>query len=117
MRLLPDLQSEPRAKSISTTPTHTWSRSSASKYLGSEVLGCGMRTLCTRCHCRDAEWSVISPDLASTFTRVAEELHTQYVIGFTPEVMDGKLHALQVRVKRPGMSARTRKSYVASPDK
>jgi VWFA-related protein len=56
-------------------------------------------------------------DLASTFTRVAEELHTQYVIGFTPEVMDGKLHALQVRVKRPGMSARTRKSYVASPDK
>jgi len=56
-------------------------------------------------------------DLASTFTRVAEELHTQYVIGFTPEVMNGKLHALQVRVKRPGMSARTRKSYVASPDK
>jgi Ca-activated chloride channel homolog len=56
-------------------------------------------------------------DLASTFTRVAEELHTQYVIGFTPEVMDGKLHTLQVRVKRPGMSARTRKSYVASPDK
>jgi hypothetical protein len=48
---------------------------------------------------------------------VAEELHTQYVIGFTPEVMDGKLHALQVRVKRPGMSARTRKGYVASPDK
>lgn len=56
-------------------------------------------------------------DLSSTFTRVAEELHTQYVIGFTPEVMDGKLHTLQVRVKRPGMSARTRKSYVASPDK
>jgi Ca-activated chloride channel homolog len=56
-------------------------------------------------------------DLGSTFTRVAEELHTQYVIGFTPEVMDGKLHTLQVRVKRPGMSARTRKSYVASPDK
>lgn len=56
-------------------------------------------------------------DLASTFTRVAEELHTQYVIGFTPEVMDGKLHALQVRVKRQGMTARTRKSYVASPDK
>src|SRR5215467_13537613 len=56
-------------------------------------------------------------DLASTFTRVAEELHTQYVIGFTPELMDGKLHTLQVRVKRPGMTARTRKSYVASPDK
>jgi Ca-activated chloride channel family protein len=56
-------------------------------------------------------------DLSSTFTRVAQELHSQYVIGFTPENMDGKLHALQVRVKRPGMTARTRKSYIASPDK
>jgi len=56
-------------------------------------------------------------DLSSTFTRVAQELHSQYVIGFTPENMDGKLHALQVRVKRPGMTARARKSYIASPDK
>ena len=56
-------------------------------------------------------------DLASTFTRVAQELHSQYVIGFTPENLDGKLHALQVRVQRPGMTARTRKSYIASPDK
>jgi Ca-activated chloride channel family protein len=56
-------------------------------------------------------------DLASTFTRVAQELHSQYVIGFAPENLDGKLHALQVRVKRPGMTARTRKSYIASPEK
>jgi len=56
-------------------------------------------------------------DLGSTFTRVAQELHSQYVIGFAPEHMDGKLHTLQVRVTRPGLTARTRKSYVASPDK
>jgi Ca-activated chloride channel family protein len=56
-------------------------------------------------------------DLSSTFTRVAQELHSQYVIGFTPEVLDGKLHALQVRVKGAGMTARARKSYVASPGK
>jgi Ca-activated chloride channel family protein len=56
-------------------------------------------------------------DLGSTFTRVAQELHSQYVIGFTPENFDGKLHTLQVRVKRPGMTARARKSYIASPDK
>jgi Ca-activated chloride channel family protein len=56
-------------------------------------------------------------DLGPTFTRVAQELHSQYVIGFTPESMDGKLHVLQVRLKRPGMTARARKSYVASPDK
>jgi Ca-activated chloride channel family protein len=56
-------------------------------------------------------------DLSSTFTRVAQELHSQYVIGFTPETMDGKLHALDVRVKRPGMTARARKSYIASVEK
>jgi Ca-activated chloride channel family protein len=55
-------------------------------------------------------------DLSSTFTRVAQELHSQYVIGFTPESKDGKLHALQVRVRQPGMTARTRKSYIASLD-
>ena len=55
-------------------------------------------------------------DLSSTFTRVAQELHSQYVIGFTPETMDGKLHAVRVRVKRQGMAARVRKSYVATPD-
>ena len=55
-------------------------------------------------------------DLSSTFTRVAQELHSQYVIGFTPASLDGKLHALQVRVKRPGMTARARKSYIASPE-
>jgi len=56
-------------------------------------------------------------DLSSTFTRVAQELHSQYVIGFTPDSTDGKRHALQVRVTRPGMTARTRKSYIASPDR
>ena len=56
-------------------------------------------------------------DLSSTFTRVAQELHSQYVIGFAPENLDGKLHTVQVRVKRPGMTARTRKSYIASPEK
>ena len=56
-------------------------------------------------------------DLSSTFTRVAQELHSQYVIGFTPESLDGKLHALQVRVTRPGMTARARKSYLAAAEK
>jgi Ca-activated chloride channel family protein len=52
--------------------------------------------------------------LTSTFTRVSEELHSQYVIGFSPQARDGKTHKLEVRVKRPGMKARARKSYVAS---
>lgn len=54
-----------------------------------------------------------STELNTTFTRVAEELHRQYLIGITPPALDGKVHKLDVRVKRPGMTARTRKSYVA----
>ena len=56
-------------------------------------------------------------DLAPTFTRVAYELHSQYVLGFTPQVLDGRVHKLAVRVKQPGMTARARRSYLAAADK
>ena len=52
-------------------------------------------------------------DLGETFTRVAQELHSQYVIGFSPETLDGKVHKLEVRVKKAGMNARARKTYIA----
>jgi Ca-activated chloride channel family protein len=55
-------------------------------------------------------------DLAPTFTRVAQELHAQYVMGFSPTQLDGKVHKLSVRVKKPGMTARARRSYLAKPD-
>jgi Ca-activated chloride channel family protein len=55
-------------------------------------------------------------DLNATFTRIAQELRSQYVLGFSPTVLDGKVHKLTVNVKRPGMKARARKSYVASSD-
>lgn len=54
-------------------------------------------------------------DLNSAFTRVANELHSQYVLGFSPEKLDGKLHKIEVRVKQPGLTTRTRKSYIANP--
>src|SRR5260370_34034022 len=53
-------------------------------------------------------------DLSETFTRVAQELHSQYVLGFSPEAMDGRIHKLEVRVKKAGMNARARKTYVAA---
>jgi Ca-activated chloride channel family protein len=56
-------------------------------------------------------------ELAPTFTRVAQELHSLYTIGFNPPIMDGKEHRLEVRVKKQGMTARARKSYIASPDR
>jgi Ca-activated chloride channel homolog len=56
-------------------------------------------------------------ELASTFTRVAQELHSQYVLGFTPTQLDGRVHKLAIRLKQPGMTARARRSYLADPDK
>ena len=55
-------------------------------------------------------------DLAPTFTKIAHELHTQYVLGFAPPVLDGKVHRVEVRVNRPGVTVRARRSYVATAD-
>lgn len=52
-------------------------------------------------------------ELNTTFTRVAQELHSQYVLGFSPQTLDGKTHKLEVRVTPPGLTARARKSYIA----
>ena len=52
-------------------------------------------------------------DLGQTFKRVADELHQQYLLGFQTLATDGKVHQLEVRVKRPGFTVRARKSYVA----
>ena len=54
-------------------------------------------------------------DLSSTFARVAEELHHQYVLGFTPPALDGKIHKLDVHVTIPGLIPRARKTYLARP--
>ena len=56
-------------------------------------------------------------ELAPTFTRVAQELHSQYVLGFAPAQLDNRVHKLTVRVKQPGMIARARRSYIAASDK
>ncbi len=55
-------------------------------------------------------------ELGPTFTRVAQELHSQYVLGFTPDQLDGKIHKLEVKVRRGGMNARARQSYLSSAE-
>jgi Ca-activated chloride channel family protein len=52
-------------------------------------------------------------NLGPTFRRVADELHHQYALGFTPSALDGKWHTLTVRVSEPGALVRARKSYLA----
>ena len=56
-------------------------------------------------------------ELGPTFTRVAQELRSQYLIGFAPVALDGKVHKLEVRVAKTGMTVRARRSYLAAPDK
>jgi Ca-activated chloride channel homolog len=56
-----------------------------------------------------------SSDLGPTFSRVALELHSQYVLGFEAKQLDGKVHKLSVKMKQTGMTARARRSYVADP--
>lgn len=51
--------------------------------------------------------------LSSIFTRVADELHRQYWIGFAATNLDRKVHGLEVKVLRSGLTVRARKSYVA----
>jgi VWFA-related protein len=53
-------------------------------------------------------------DLSATFARVAEELHHQYALGFTPEKLDGKMHDLTVHLSMSDLTARARKRYLAS---
>lgn len=53
-------------------------------------------------------------DLAATFARVADELHRQYLIGFAPARLDGKMHKIEVKVRKPGMKVRARKEYFAA---
>ncbi len=52
-------------------------------------------------------------NLGATFKRIADELHRQYALAFTPQNLDGKTHRLEVKLKQPELVARARKTYVA----
>jgi len=56
-------------------------------------------------------------DLGPTFSRVVQELHSQYTLGFTPTNLDSREHDLEVRMTARGMSARARRTYIASPER
>lgn len=56
-------------------------------------------------------------DLGATITRVADELHHQYAIGFPALNLDGRLHPIGIAVSREGLTARARKNYLALGDR
>jgi Ca-activated chloride channel homolog len=53
-------------------------------------------------------------DLIPTFTRVADELHRQYLIGYSAPNLDGRSHTISVKLKKSGLTARARSSYIAT---
>jgi len=53
-------------------------------------------------------------DLKGAFRSIADELHLQYLLGFSPTFTDGKTHKIEVKVKRSGVTVQSRKGYVAS---
>ena len=55
-------------------------------------------------------------DLATATQRVAEELNSQYVLGYNaPRGADGQYHSIRVRVSQPGYRVRSRRGYIAEP--
>jgi len=54
-----------------------------------------------------------SPDFTGIFTRLIDELHSQYLVGVSVEDRDGRRHDLDVRVRRDGMRVRAPDSFVA----
>lgn len=54
-------------------------------------------------------------ELDGVFERLAEQLRTQYLLGFYPsnEARDGKFRKLEVKVKKPGYTVRSRSGYYA----
>lgn len=54
-------------------------------------------------------------DLASAYAEVATELKQQYVLTYVPknEARDGRWRSIEIFLTRPGLTARTRKGYVA----
>jgi Ca-activated chloride channel homolog len=54
-------------------------------------------------------------DLGPATARIAEELNSQYVLGYSsPKPGDGKYHAIRVTVSAPGYKVRARNGYVAA---
>ena len=51
------------------------------------------------------------------YRRIVEQNSTYYVLGYYPAVerRDGRFHDIRVRVKRPGLTVRARRGYLAPP--
>jgi Ca-activated chloride channel homolog len=72
----------------------------------------GIKTIARRSGGRGTELGK-NDDLAKALTAIADELHHQYLIGFTPASFDGKSHKIEVRLNKADLTVRARQQYVA----
>lgn len=58
---------------------------------------------------------VSTGDLSAGFRRIVDDLSSYYLIGYySTEKLDGQFHRVTVRVKRPGVTVRARRGYLAA---
>ena len=53
-------------------------------------------------------------DLGAMFANIADELHHQYLLGFTVATLDGRRHSIEVRTRDPKQKVWARSSYLAA---
>ena len=65
----------------------------------------------------DGVAAVTPAELDAATVRIGSDLKSYYVIGYrSPAAPDGKAHAIDVKVARPGVDVRARRSYLVPPD-
>ena len=94
-----------------TTPAPTLLPSADQRWLQARLTS--LRTLA---EATDGIAIVNSNDLATGLRRVVSDLSSYYLLGYYSNgKLDGKFHAISVRVKRPGVQVRARRGYLAAP--
>jgi VWFA-related protein len=79
------------------------------------ILAARLSSLRTLALDTDGTAIVATNDIAAGLRKVAEDLSSYYLLGYySTGKLDGKFHAISVRVKRPGVDVRARRGYLAS---
>ena len=97
-------RSRPASRSRSSSRSTTRARSSRRRRFST---GCPAKPAAGASCCSTRTMS------GPTFTRISDELHYLYLLGFVPEKRDGKTHELTVTLADKTMRVRARRSYLA----